>query len=112
VTRNSILYQPSGSVEVAIGAELTPIMAGRGMFIATGKSVSLKGTGAEPSTSLVFELVSPAGLSIPADGTPSNVKEIYRTAQPIAGLKPGAHDFNMTRVTFPAGMPSHPPHHQ
>jgi quercetin dioxygenase-like cupin family protein len=34
------------------------------------------------------------------------------TSQPIAGLKPGRHDLNMTRVTFPAGMPSNAPHHR
>jgi quercetin dioxygenase-like cupin family protein len=40
------------------------------------------------------------------------VKEIYRTAAPIPDLKPGGYDINLTRVTFPAGMPSNAPHHR
>ena len=31
---------------------------------------------------------------------------------PIPGLKPGGYDLNLTRVTFPPGMPSNPPHHR
>jgi mannose-6-phosphate isomerase-like protein (cupin superfamily) len=27
-------------------------------------------------------------------------------------LKQGAYDLNLTRVTFPTGMPSNPPHHR
>ena len=40
------------------------------------------------------------------------VKELYRSAAPIPDLKPGSHDLNLTRVTFPAQMPSNPPHHR
>jgi len=32
--------------------------------------------------------------------------------QPIPDLKPGSYDLNLTRVTFPAQMPSNPPHHR
>jgi mannose-6-phosphate isomerase-like protein (cupin superfamily) len=31
---------------------------------------------------------------------------------PIPDLKPGGYDLNLTRVTFPAQMPSNPPHHR
>jgi mannose-6-phosphate isomerase-like protein (cupin superfamily) len=40
------------------------------------------------------------------------VRELYRTANPIPDLKPGGYDLNLTRVTFPAQMPSNPPHHR
>jgi quercetin dioxygenase-like cupin family protein len=40
------------------------------------------------------------------------VKELYRTSTAIPDLKPGAYDLNLTRVTFPAQMPSNPPHHR
>jgi mannose-6-phosphate isomerase-like protein (cupin superfamily) len=40
------------------------------------------------------------------------VRELYRTAGPIPDLKPGGYDLNLTRVTFPAQMPSNPPHHR
>ena len=34
------------------------------------------------------------------------------TSAPIPGLKSGVYDLNLTRVTFPAQMPSNPPHHR
>ena len=40
------------------------------------------------------------------------MKEIYRTAEPIPDLKPGSYDLNLTRITFPARMPSNAPHHR
>jgi quercetin dioxygenase-like cupin family protein len=40
------------------------------------------------------------------------VSDLYRTATPIPDLKPGGYDLNLTRVTFPAQMPSNPPHHR
>jgi NADP-dependent 3-hydroxy acid dehydrogenase YdfG/quercetin dioxygenase-like cupin family protein len=36
----------------------------------------------------------------------------YQTPQPIAGLKAGPYDLNLTRVSFPPQMPSNPPHHR
>jgi mannose-6-phosphate isomerase-like protein (cupin superfamily) len=43
---------------------------------------------------------------------PATVTELYRTMAPIPDLKPGGYDLNLTRVTFPPGMPSNPPHHR
>jgi hypothetical protein len=51
-------------------------------------------------------LVSAADLNRPAEAPPAAVKELYRTVQPITDLKPGSYDLNLTRVTFPAQMPS------
>ena len=43
---------------------------------------------------------------------PAAVKELYRAAAPIPNLKPGSYDLNLTRVIFPAQMPSNAPHHR
>jgi mannose-6-phosphate isomerase-like protein (cupin superfamily) len=51
-------------------------------------------------------------LDWPAATAPAAVKELYRTVAPIPDLKPGGYDLNLTRVTFPAQMPSNPPHHR
>ncbi|MBV9969057.1 MAG: cupin domain-containing protein [Xanthobacteraceae bacterium] len=40
------------------------------------------------------------------------MKQVYRTDAPIPDLRPGGYDLNLTRVTFPAGMPSNAPHHR
>jgi mannose-6-phosphate isomerase-like protein (cupin superfamily) len=51
-------------------------------------------------------------LGRPVEMAPAAVRELYRTATPIPDLKPGGYDLNLTRVTFPAQMPSNLPHHR
>jgi quercetin dioxygenase-like cupin family protein len=109
---DGVLYQMSGSTEVSLDGETKMLNAGEGRFIASGKTAALTaGTGA-PSTFLHFFLVSAADLGRPAETPPAAAKELYRTVQPIPDLKPGSYDLNLTRVTFPAQMPSNPPHHR
>jgi quercetin dioxygenase-like cupin family protein len=109
---NGILYEMKGSTEVSIDGGVKTIGGGEGLFIATGKQVSLKAGSGEPSTLLHFLLVPTADLNRPAEVAPAIVKEIYRTAAAIPDLRPGGYDLNLTRVTFPARMPSNAPHHR
>ena len=109
---NGILYQISGSTEVSLGGEVKMLSAGEGMFIAAGKPAALKAGSGGPSTFLHFFLTPAKELDRPVETAPAAVKELYRTATPIPDLKPGGYDLNLTRVTFPAQMPSNPPHHR
>ena len=109
---NGILYQMSGSTEVALDGEAKMLNAGEGLFIAGGKIAALTAGSGGPSTFLHFFLVPAVDLDRPAETAPATVKELYRTAAPIPDLKPGGYDLNLTRVTFPAQMPSNPPHHR
>jgi|SRR5271166_84841 quercetin dioxygenase-like cupin family protein len=109
---NGILYQVSGSTEVSIDQQATMLNAGEGMFIAAGRTATFKAGGGVPSTFLHFFLAPAADLNGPAEAVPAIVRELYRTAAPIPDLKPGSYDLNLTRVTFPAQMPSNPPHHR
>jgi quercetin dioxygenase-like cupin family protein len=109
---NGILYQMSGSTEVALDREIKMLSAGEGLFIAGGKTAALTAGSGEPSTFLHFFLAPAADLSRPVEPAPAAVRELYRTANPIPDLKPGGYDLNLTRVTFPAQMPSNPPHHR
>ena len=109
---DGILYQMSGSTEVSIDGAMKTIGAGEGFLIASEKPVSLKAGSGEASSLLRFLLVSAADLNQPAEAASAAVKEIYRTAAPIPDLKPGSYDLNLTRVTFPARMPSNAPHHR
>ena len=111
-TANGILYQMSGSSEVALDGETKMLNAGEGLFIAGGKTATLTASSGGPSNSLHFFLVPAADLDRPAESAPAAVRELYRTAAPIPDLKPGGYDLNLTRVTFPAQMPSNPPHHR
>src|SRR6202790_977253 len=109
---NGILYQMSGSTEVALDGEVKMLSAGDGLFIAGGKTAALTAGSGGPSTFLHFFLAPAVDLGRPAETAPAAVRELYRTANPIPDLKPGSYDLNLTRVTFPARMPSTPPHHR
>ena len=109
---NGILYQITGSTEVSLGGEDKTLSAGEGLFIAGGKTAALKAGSGGPSTFLHFFIAPAADLDRPAETAPAVVRELYRTAAPIPDLKRGGYDLNLTRVTFPAQMPSNPPHHR
>ena len=108
---NGILYQLSGSTEISAG-EARTITGGGGVLIAGGTTASLTAGKGEPSTLLYFLLAPQAALDQPVAGAPATVKELYRTAAPLPELKPGSYELNLTRVTFPPGMPANPPHHR
>jgi mannose-6-phosphate isomerase-like protein (cupin superfamily) len=52
------------------------------------------------------------GRSTPRHQPFSHGLDLYRTAAPLPELKPESYELNLTRVTFPPGMPSNPPHHR
>jgi len=109
---NGILYQMSGSTEIALDGEAKMLNAGEGLFIADGKTAALTAGSGGPSTFLHFFLAPAGDLGRPAETAPAAVRELYRTANPISDLQPGGYELNLTRVTFPAQMPSNPPHHR
>jgi quercetin dioxygenase-like cupin family protein len=109
---NGILYQMSGSTEVSLGGEAKMLSAGEGLFIAGGKTAALTAGSGVPSTFLHFFLVPATDLGRPVETAPAVVSELYRTATSIPDLQPGSYDLNLTRVTFPALMPSNLPHHR
>jgi quercetin dioxygenase-like cupin family protein len=109
---NGILYQMSGSTEVSLDGKPKMLNAGEALFIADGKTAALTAGSGGPSTLLHFFLAPAVDLSRSTETPPAAVRELYRTANPIPDLKPGSYDLNLTRVIFPAGMPSNPPHHR
>jgi len=109
---DGILYQMSGSTEVALDGIAKTLNAGEGLFIARGKTATLTAGSGGPSTFLHFFLVPAMDLGRPVETAPAAVRELYRTPNPIPDLKPGGYDLNLTRVTFPAQMPSNAPHHR
>jgi quercetin dioxygenase-like cupin family protein len=108
---NGILYQLSGSTEVSAGEPKT-ITGGAGVLIAGGTTATLIAGNGEQSSLLYFLLVPKEALDQVVAATPATVDELYRTAAPLPELKPGSYELNLTRVTFPPGMPSNPPHYR
>jgi len=111
-SNDGIVYQLSGSTEVSVGGEVKTLSPGEGLFIASGNAAVLKAGNGEPSTFLHFLLATAADLDKPLEAPPAVVRELYRTVAPLPALKPGPYDLNLTRVTFPAQMPSNSPHHR
>src|SRR6516165_773428 len=109
---NGILYQLSGSTEISLGGENKVLGVGEALFVAAGKTASLSARSGAPSILLCFLLAPATELGRLTATAPAVVTELYRTAAPIPDLKSGGYDLNLTRVTFPAGMPSNPPHHR
>ena len=109
---NGILYQLSGSTEISLGGENKVLGVGEALFVAAGKTASLSARSGAPSILLCFLLAPAAELGRLTATAPAVVTELYRTVAPIPDLKSGGYDLNLTRVTFPAGMPSNPPHHR
>jgi quercetin dioxygenase-like cupin family protein len=109
---SGILYQMSGSTKVSRGGEAKTLNAGEGLFIAGGETAVLTAGSGGPSTFLHFLLVPAMDLGRPVETAPAAVRELFRTTTPIPDLQPGGYDLNLTRVTFPAQMPSNPPHHR
>jgi quercetin dioxygenase-like cupin family protein len=109
---SGILYQMSGSTEVVLGGETKMLNAGDGMFIAAGKTAALTAGSGGPSTFLHFFLVPAADLGAPVETPPAAVRELYRTATAIPDLQSGDYVLNLSRITFPAQMPSNAPHHR
>jgi mannose-6-phosphate isomerase-like protein (cupin superfamily) len=108
---DGILYQISGSTEIATGSSNSTIGPGEAVFVSGSGGELLKAAGA-PSSTLHFLLSPAAMLDQPADAAPASVTELFRTAAPLPDLKPGAYAFNLTRVTFPPQMASNPPHYR
>jgi len=109
---NGILYQLSGSTEVSVDEQARMLNAGEGLFIAVGTNPTLKAGSGVSSVLLHFLLAPAADMGPSVSSWPATVTELYRTSGPITDLRPGAYDLNLTRITFPAQMPSNAPHHR
>ena len=89
---NGILYQMSGSTEVAVDDQATTLKSGDGVFIPAGRKVTLTAGSGVPSTFLHFILAPATDLDRPAETAPAAVRELYRTSAAIPDLKTGGYD--------------------
>jgi mannose-6-phosphate isomerase-like protein (cupin superfamily) len=109
---NSVLYQLSGSSDLTGVGEIKTLNAGDGTLIVGGATAELAASGQGPASLLHFSLSPAADLDRPVVTGASEVRELYRTPEPIPELKSGKYDLNLTQVTFPAQMPSNAPHYR
>jgi quercetin dioxygenase-like cupin family protein len=109
---SGILYQLSGSTDVSVAGDTKRLAPGEALYLPSGSEASLTASAGKPSRALHFLMLAPAALDLAVEAAPATVAELYHTSAAIPDLKPGSYDLNLTRVTFPPGMPSNPPHHR
>jgi quercetin dioxygenase-like cupin family protein len=108
---SSMLYVLSGTLTVALDGTQT-VSEGAGVFIPAGRRAVFGATGIEPAHFLQFVLAPAADAQKSPLGGPASSEELYRTPEPLPGLRAGPYEFSLTRVTLPAGMPVNPPHYR
>jgi quercetin dioxygenase-like cupin family protein len=101
-----------GALEVTSGADQRSVAKSDGVLVAKDKSTIFKSAPGKPAEFLHIILSTAVELNAPMESTPAVVKELYRTASPIPGLKPGPYEFTLVRVAFPPRFPLNPPHHR
>jgi hypothetical protein len=101
-----------GVLDVLSGADHQVLAKGEALLVAAGRNVTFKSGGGTPARFLHFVLPTVAELDAPMESRPAAVKELFRPAAPIPGLKPGPYEFTLVRVTFPPHFPPNPPHHR
>jgi quercetin dioxygenase-like cupin family protein len=107
-----MLYVLSGTLAAHLDGSTQTISEGAGVFIPAGHATVLGATSAEPAHFLLFVLAPAAEAQMPPLGGAASVEELYRTQEPLPGLRPGPYEFSLTRTTLPAGMPVNPPHYR
>src|SRR2546423_5937099 len=85
---NGILYQISGSTEVALDGEAKMLNAGEGLFIAGGKTAALKAGSGGPSRFLHLFLAPPPGPRLAPLSPPAPGRGLYRPAARAPRLRP------------------------
>ena len=101
-----------GALEVTSGADHLSLAKSDALLVAEGKNTIFKSASGKPVEFLHFVLSTAGELIAPMESPPAVVKELYRTASPIPGLKPGPYEFTLVRVAFPPRFPLNPPHHR
>ena len=108
---NGMLYGLSGALEIDIAGTPSSLVEGGGTYIPAGRPATISASGAGPADFLIFELSPRPNQTAPLLD-PDAVEELYRTPEPVPGLKPGPYEFSLTRVSLPPGMPANPPHYR
>jgi quercetin dioxygenase-like cupin family protein len=107
----SMLYALSGSADVVVEGDRRNLREGGASFVPAGRPAALAAAGSA-AVLLQFVLAAPAEREQAAPAAPASVAEIYRTPKPIPALKPGPHEFTLTRVSVERGSPRPPMHYR
>ena len=105
-----MVYPTSGALSIVIDGDRRALQDGEGAFLAGGRRATLA-AGTTAATFLHYLLVTRADLEAVFHSRPASASDLHRT-EPIPGLKPGPHEFTLTRVTVNPKIPAPPMHHR
>ncbi|MBI3635549.1 MAG: hypothetical protein HY216_04940 [Candidatus Rokubacteria bacterium] len=106
------IYVVSGALEVAIDGERRSVREGGALFISGNRKTTLTAAPGAQAVALHFLIGSAPAVERAAHSRPATVTELYRTREPLPNLKPGPHEFSLTRVSVDKGVPPPPMHHR
>ena len=104
------IYVLAGSLEVESEGKRHLLKEEDALLVPADKSHTLTAT--EAATFLHWQLAPSEELERAVERPPAAVTELYRTPRPLPDLKPGRHEFTLTRVSYPPRMPPNPPHYR
>jgi quercetin dioxygenase-like cupin family protein len=108
---SAMLYDLSGAATIEIdGGAAQPLAEGAGIFIAAGQEVTITAPQSEPTELLLFLLTARPNQGRGLISRPAVSQELYRTGDPLPGLRAGPYEFSLVRLSFPPGMPPDPAH--
>jgi quercetin dioxygenase-like cupin family protein len=106
---SEMVYVVSGGIEGIFDGERRTIREGSAVFLPGGPRSALSAVSGAPATLLHFLLTPAADSAVPPCDR-ATITDLYQTQKPIEGLKPGPHEFTMTRVSVERGLPRPPMH--
>jgi len=105
-----MIYPTSGALSITIAGDRRALRDGEGAFLAGGRRATL-GAATTAVTFLHYLLVTRGELEALFHSRPAAASDLHRT-EPIPGLKPGPHEFTLTRVTVNPKIAAPPMHHR
>jgi quercetin dioxygenase-like cupin family protein len=109
---NAVLYALSGTLAIGTDGSDQTVAEGAGALIPAGRTAAIRASRDEPAGFLLFVLSPAAEMGKQLLQPAGAAEELYRTPEPLPGLKPGPYEFSLTRVALPVGMPANPPHYR
>jgi len=107
---HSMVYVMTGTVTVTVAGERRMVRSEEGVYLPPGADVLIQSAADAPAELIQYELVRSADAARPGLSVPASVKELHHMKIPADALKPGPHEFSMTRVTLPPGAARPRPH--
>jgi quercetin dioxygenase-like cupin family protein len=103
------IYVLAGSVEVHTEGSQRALKQDDALLVSADKPHSV--SAAEAASFLHWVLARSEEVDIAA-APPAVVSDLYRTPRAIPDLKPGRHEFTLTRVSYPPRMAPNAPHYR